>query len=404
MRFLSTAALAALAIATPAAAQGGSQAAPAPAERKYDLSKEARNAIADAQKAVRERAADARAKIDAAKALAKTTDDNYFIAKLLVEHGVNLADKAIQREGAEAVLASGGADPAETRQMQGFVAGQKLIAKDFAGAETLYAEMLKGTPNDVDLTVQLARTKLEQKKDLEAADLLKRVIELSRAAGQKPAEAWYRTALSIYARAQNPAAAELARGALADYPTKDNFTNVVATSQGAVQGDDAVADLMRLRLDAGLIADPAGYTFLARYLNAARNWGEAQSVLEAAKKAGKTDAAQASILASITPKIPEDKAALPTLESRARSDAGGQLSLTLAEAYAGYGQTPKAIEFFRLALQKGGVDAPLVNTRLGIVLARSGDAAGAKAAFEAVTGPRATLAKLWLGWLALPKA
>jgi hypothetical protein len=54
---------------------------------------------------------------------------------------------------------------------------------------------------------------------------------------------------------------------------------------------------------------------------------------------------------------------------------------------------------YRAALSKGGVDANEVNTRLGIALARSGDKAGAQAAFGAVTGnPRAGIAALWTTW------
>jgi hypothetical protein len=57
---------------------------------------------------------------------------------------------------------------------------------------------------------------------------------------------------------------------------------------------------------------------------------------------------------------------------------------------------------YKLALQKGGVDAAEVNTRIGIALARSGDKAGAEAAFNAVqTGKRADLVKFWLAHLGL---
>jgi hypothetical protein len=45
------------------------------------------------------------------------------------------------------------------------------------------------------------------------------------------------------------------------------------------------------------------------------------------------------------------------------------------------------------------VDANVVNTRLGIALAASGDRTGAEAAFKTVTGPRAELANLWVAWL-----
>ena len=52
------------------------------------------------------------------------------------------------------------------------------------------------------------------------------------------------------------------------------------------------------------------------------------------------------------------------------------------------------------ALQKGGEDANLVNSRLGAALALAGRRPEAEAALRAVTGPRADLAGFWLAWLA----
>ena len=45
-------------------------------------------------------------------------------------------------------------------------------------------------------------------------------------------------------------------------------------------------------------------------------------------------------------------------------------------------------------------DAALANLHIGMALARSGDKAGATAALNAVTGPRAEIAKFWLTYLA----
>ena len=52
-------------------------------------------------------------------------------------------------------------------------------------------------------------------------------------------------------------------------------------------------------------------------------------------------------------------------------------------------------------LKKGGVDADELNTRLGIALAKSGDVAGARTAFGAVTKPgnRKTIADFWTLYL-----
>jgi Flp pilus assembly protein TadD len=74
--------------------------------------------------------------------------------------------------------------------------------------------------------------------------------------------------------------------------------------------------------------------------------------------------------------------------------------MVTGDAYLGYGEWAKAAELYRAALTKSGVDASLTNLRLGIALARSGDKAGATAAFNAVTGTRADIAKYWLLYLA----
>ena len=77
----------------------------------------------------------------------------------------------------------------------------------------------------------------------------------------------------------------------------------------------------------------------------------------------------------------------------------GELVLRLGDAFYGYGDYAQAAELYRAALQKSGVDASLVNMRLGEALARAGQRAEAEAAFQAVTGPRAELASLWRLWL-----
>lgn len=104
-------------------------------------------------------------------------------------------------------------------------------------------------------------------------------------------------------------------------------------------------------------------------------------------------------MGAVSPKIAEDRAALPGLDARARSGGNGQLALRLAEGYFGHGDYAKAAEFYRLAVQKGGIDANLANTRLGIALALAGQRAEAETALKAVTGPRQEIASYWLLWL-----
>jgi hypothetical protein len=52
-----------------------------------------------------------------------------------------------------------------------------------------------------------------------------------------------------------------------------------------------------------------------------------------------------------------------------------------------------------MSMGKPGVDAAVANLHIGMALTRAGDKAGATAAFNAVTGPRADIAKFWLTYL-----
>jgi hypothetical protein len=70
--------------------------------------------------------------------------------------------------------------------------------------------------------------------------------------------------------------------------------------------------------------------------------------------------------------------------------------LRIGDRYYGMGNYAKAIELYRMAMGKPGVDPAIANLHLGMALARSGDKAGATTALNAVTGPRADVAKYWL--------
>ena len=78
-------------------------------------------------------------------------------------------------------------------------------------------------------------------------------------------------------------------------------------------------------------------------------------------------------------------------------------SVQAGDAHLGRGEYAKAIALYKQALSKGVTDSDIANTHLEIALASSGDKAGAKAAFTAVTGAqRADIAAFWLTWLDTP--
>ncbi|TFI60305.1 hypothetical protein E2493_00930 [Sphingomonas parva] len=406
MKFVSSLAIAASLIvggagATAAFAQQNAkgQAAPAP-QRQVKLSNEAKKAIGELQAAVTANAPDYAQRLAAAQAVAKSTDDRYYIARLQLDHASNIKDNAAVVAAAEAIIASGGADAAETDRLRRGIASAAAGTGDWARAEAQYAALSAAAPNDVDLLLALARTKIGLNKQGEALPLYQRAIQASKAAGQKPEEGVLQNVIKMALEQKNSALAlEAAREAVTLYPNKRNFQNLVAVSN--VGGDDAtVLDFARLRYMSGLLGSGRDYLALAERLDYDNFPGEAKAVLEAASRAGQSTGPQgAALLTKVNGRIAEDRAALSTVEPKARSAANGSMALSLATAHAGYGNFAKAIELYQLALQKGGVDADTVRTRLGIAYAQAGQRAEAEAAFRAVTGPRAGLAGLWLAWL-----
>lgn len=413
MKVVSTLALAAaLAVggiaAAPAAAQNKAKAdksekAQAPAEKKLEITKEARAALQALQEAVRAKnTAEFAERLAAAEAVAKNADEKYFVAKMRLEHAITIGDKAAQLTSLESLIASGAADPAETVLTQRLIAQLAQEAGDYAKSEAALAAVLAADANDLEATVNMARAKMELDKQSEALELLQRAIALSKAAGQTPPESWYRNALQIaHGQRNSVLASRLAEEVLQAYPGKENFGNLIAISAPVIARDEeAYVDLLRLMQVSGTMRQADDYLRLAEYLDYNRNWGEAKAVLDAAASAGKSGPKHSALLSKVTARLAEDRAALPSAEPKARGAADGKLAASLAEVYAGYGDYTKAAELYRLALQKGGVDADLVNTRLGIALAKGGQRAEAEAALKAVTGSRETVADLWLAWLA----
>jgi Flp pilus assembly protein TadD len=154
------------------------------------------------------------------------------------------------------------------------------------------------------------------------------------------------------------------------------------------------------------LADQFDYELYARWAIDVGLPYESKTIIAEGQRAGKIPAGSAEskqILALASSSIAND-GTIAQLETRGRAGTG-RLALAAADANLGSDNYVKAIELYRLALQKGGVDANAVNLRLGIALARSGDKEGAKAAFAAsTTWPMSGVGMLWTTFLDNPPA
>jgi tetratricopeptide (TPR) repeat protein len=166
-------------------------------------------------------------------------------------------------------------------------------------------------------------------------------------------------------------------------------------------------DLFRLLRKEKALADQFDYEIYAQYAIDLGLPNEGKAVIDEGRAAGKlpADSATANDLYRVAKQSIANEGSLDPLDAKSKAAANGKLAAGTGDAHLGAGNYAKAIELYRVALQKGSVDADAVNTHLGIALALSGDAAGAKAAFEAVKGsPRADIASFWLTSLTTPPA
>jgi len=82
--------------------------------------------------------------------------------------------------------------------------------------------------------------------------------------------------------------------------------------------------------------------------------------------------------------------------------ATGLAALSAADASFGQADYAKAAALYRAAILKGGIDTGSAGTRLGMALGLAGQRAEAETALQAVAGPSADLAQLWLTWFRQP--
>ena len=422
MKFTMTAAAALLAgaafTAAPAAAQsnyGGVQGAQQTAkdiQRQQDggqqpanaaqpkVSRGAAKALQELQAAVNaNNAAEVPAKVAAANAVASTPDDKYMVGVLQYKYATAAKDDTARAAALETMIASGfkGAPLADLYADLGSTYGR---LKQDARSVAAYQHALQLNPNSVDATAGLAEAKAASGQAGEAIALLQKGIALQSAGGAKAPEAWYKRAVAIAYKAKLPQAAVLGREWVQAYPTTDAWTNALAIYQNLVQPDETTTlDLMRLKRVTGALT-PGDYFNYGDIAVRKGLSGEAKSVLDEgfanSSKVNRKDPSFSQLYTLASTKTKGDRESLPATPA---AGATAKQLLNTGDAYYGYGDYAKAVEFYRAALAKADADKNLVNLHLGMALARQGDKAGATAALKAAGGQQAELAKFWLAYV-----
>ncbi|MBJ6121113.1 hypothetical protein [Sphingomonas mollis] len=356
--------------------------------------------------------------------VAKTDDDKYFAAALRY----NLEQIKIQNARAanpnapvdetglakpmEALLASAKTPAAE----KGKLAYQRgLLAyngKQFPTAIQFFTQARELGYTDSNLGLQIAQAKVGGGDVPGGLADLQTTVQQMNTSGQKAPEDVYRYGIARSNAAKLPQTMTWLQDYVTAYPTAKNWRDVVVTyglssNSIAKLDDNQKIDLFRLLRSTKALADQNDYLEYADDVQRRGLPAEAAAVIKEGQAAGKIPAGNTlakSLLTEAT-RAAAAEGSLAPLKTRANAAANGKLAAGTADAYLGQDNFTEAAALYRVALQKGGVDADEVNTHLGIALAKSGDKAGAKAAFDAVkTAPRSGIASLWTAYLNAPTA
>jgi len=347
------------------------------------------------------------AALPAAQAGTTSAPARFEVGRLQFLIGGGRQDRAIQTAGVDAMLASGGAPATAMPTLLGARANFAIEARDWATADQMLTRYIEINPNETERLRQAAEVKINLQRNAEALALYQRILQVNETAGQQPTQEVLTRTLALANDQRNTQLAQqLTQRLLRTYPTAESWLNALAPLRNAAGQDAALAlDVRRLMRVAGAFPRVGDYVDFADRLNRAGQPGEAKALLDEGIARGTISATNADVrqlLTAANARIAEDRANLPGLRTRAMAAPTGREARIAGDTFFAYGEYAQAAELYRAALQKGGEDANLLNTRLGASLAGARQTAEAQAAFRAVTGPRQPLAAYWLMWLERP--
>ena len=408
---VSRAALAALAatfgVATAVADAAAQQPSPVAGQRVLALSREERTALQALELAAAgaDRLAQDAA-LAAARAVVRGADGRHALGHLQVRIGQARGDVQLTGQGVDLMVESGLAQGAELASLLTNQASRAYYAGEFDRADRLLARAVELQPNNAAALADHGQIKARRGERAQAVALLQQAIALQSSSGQPAPESWYQRALALAVEGRlAPQSVALARELVAAYPSTINWRDALLVYRDAAAGADTALDLdiRRLMRAAQALSGERDYLELADTLGRAGLAGEVKAVLDEGVARGMLDAAEPVVrqtVAANNRRLTAHRAGLARSRTQALAAATGAPARAAADAYFGYGQYAEAAELYRAALQKGGEDTNLVNSRLGAALALAGQRAEAEMTLRAVTGPRADLAAFWLAWLA----
>ena len=346
----------------------------------------------------------ATAALNIAQSAARSGYARYLASALQLRLGIETANSGLQSTAIDSMIGSGAVPAADLPPLYRNQAALLQNAGKLDKAEASLTRYLELVPGDAEALLALAQIKTDRKKPQEAVGLIGRAISVRAATGQPVPENWYKRGLSLaLMHKMGPQALQFSRELVNAYPSPVNWRDAMLIYRDVAQPDQGAAiDAWRLMRSAKALAGERDYLQFAQALSAAGLPAESKAVLDQGVAARMVDPGKATFKEEIATSAKNAAAARTGLNARqtaAMAAATGAAALSAGDAFLAAGEHAKAAALYRAAIEKGGVDPNVANTRLGVALAMAGNRAEAEPAFRAVTGPRSELASLWLVWL-----
>jgi lipopolysaccharide biosynthesis regulator YciM len=343
------------------------------------------------------------AKVAAAHAAAQTKEEHYLASQAQLKAAVATKNDAELATALEALISSGMLDQAQTSNAYLNLGKTRYNLKQFPQAIAAFEKVQQLEPGNQEIIPLLAQARSVGGNPADAVATLRQAIAQQSANGAKAPEDLYKRTISVAYKAKLPVTAEISRQWVAAYPTAANWSDAIRIYRNLNNTDEAATlDLFRLTRAAKAMKDDGDYDRYA-YLALSKGYpGEAKLVLEEGAAAKLVDLSKSPFkeeMEQAKAKSAGEAATLGAAATKGLNAPTAKAALANGDLLYGYGEYAKAAEVFRAALKKPGADANMINLHLGMALARSGDKAGATAALNAVTGPRAEVAKYWLTYV-----
>ncbi len=340
----------------------------------------------------------------AADAVAKTPEEFYFAATLRLPLEARKKNSEGVLKAIDALLASPHTPPADIGRFT-YVRGTTLM--DLKRPAEALPALLKARElgfQDANMPINIVNAYFGNNNVPAGAQEMDTLIKAEQAAGRKPADNWFSFVIvRLYRAGDRAGALAWTKRAIALYPNQANWERLLFFFRdGNTIAKSERIDLFRLQQSVGALNAEGDFFDYANATSEAGLPWETARVIQQARAKGVVAKAAPSFarLEEIARTRLTGEPPISSVEKLAISEKGGSRAAQTGDAYMAEGNYAKAIEMYRLALQKGVTNLDEVNLHLGVALAKAGQKDEAKSVFAQVKGGTAAeIAGFWTTWI-----